>query len=329
MLTPTMDEIWAQVESLRKTAHSQTEQEQWPEYLCKCGGTKTIVFSNGDWSEHILPTCTSCGHCDTEYISDEPEWRGGIDDDGGVTDPSRCGAPTDDRFSTSWSMGTIMNVRSNSSYALKKLARIDHHVSMNYKDRSLFHNYKDFERAGNGLPEHVIRSAEHMYKKFSETKLTRGAVRMGIKANCLLHACKQNGIARSVNEMAASFGIPAKDISRTAEMFRETLSHEEKSEVQITHAADVVNRMFNDLTMIPDEERRRFKMRAVRICENIQECIELMGKTPKTIAATVIYVILENTGYVTKPVICEKCGVSAPTINKLEPVIKLKIKAGV
>ena len=215
------------------------------------------------------------------------------------------------------------------SYALKKLARIDHHISMNYKDRSLFHNYKDFERAGAGMPEFVIRAAEQLYRKFSEEKLTRGAVRMGIKANCLLHVCKREGLARSVDEIARAFGIPARDISRTAEMFRETLSHEEKSAVSITHASSVVNRMFNDLTMIPDEERRRFKMRAVRICESIQECVELMGKTPKTIAATVIYVILENTGYVSKPVICQTCGVSAPTLNKLEPVIKLKIKESV
>lgn len=325
----TMDEIWAQVDTLTLANKAQTEQERWPEYLCMCGGTKTTCISMGDYVERILPTCTSCGRCDTQYVSDEPEWRGGIDDDGEVSDPSRCGAPTDERFSESWSMGTIMNVKSNASYALKKLARIDHHISMNYKDRSLFHNYKDFERAGQGLPEYVIRSAEHMYRKFTGQKLTRGAVRMGIKANCLLYACKCEGIARSVDEIAQAFGIPSKDISRTAELLRESFTHEEKSAVKITHAADVVNRMFNDLTMIPDDERRRFKMRAVRVCEDIQECVELMGKTPKTIAATVIYVILENTGYVTKPVICSTCGVSAPTLNKLEPVIKLKIKGSV
>ena len=95
--------------------------------------------------------------------------------------------------------------------------------------------------------------------------------------------------------------------------------------VSVTQASDLAARMFNDLTMIPDEERRRLRMRTIRICEDIQECVELMGKTPKTIAATVIYVVLEKTGYTTKATISTVCGVSAPTINKIEDIVKLKI----
>jgi transcription initiation factor TFIIIB Brf1 subunit/transcription initiation factor TFIIB len=327
------DFAWAQLDELRSEARlaSTSEINKYSEYLCPCGGTKTMGFSddNLSWTDHTLPTCTSCGRCDDAFISDEPEWRGGMDDDGEVNDPSRCGAPTDDRFSESWSMGTVMSVRSTASYALKKLARIDHHTSMNYKDRSLFHNYQDIERAGKtvmNLPVHVVKEAEHMYRKFGEQKLTRGAVRTGMKANCLLHACKQNNISRSAAEMATAFGIPVKDVSRTSGMFREViLTVTEKSVVSVTQASDLAARMFNDLTMIPDEERRRLRMRTIRICEDIQECVELMGKTPKTIAATVIYVVLEKTGYTTKATISTVCGVSAPTINKIEDIVKLKI----
>lgn len=312
-----MDAVWAQVEQLRPESLKISRDN---EYLCPCGGVK--VFD-------LLPVCTSCGRTDSEYITDEPEWRGGIDDDGEVSDPSRVGAPTDDRFSEAWSMGTIMNVRPNASYALKKLARIDFHTSMNYKDRSLFHNYQDLERAGKhvlNLPVHVVKDSEHMYRKFGEERLTRGAVRMGIKANCLLHACKKNGVARSIQEIADAFGIPAKDISRTTELFRNVVvSKDENSAVCVTLPSNVIVRMFNEFNTIPDEERRRLKMKAIRICEKIQESPELMGKTPKTIAAVVLFVVLENIPGVTKYNVCEKCGVSVPTLNKIEPVIKSMI----
>lgn len=323
-----MEAIWAQALEARASQNEPNESEvqKWPEYLCPCGGVKTMGYSEETmtWSEHTLPTCTSCGRCDSEYVSDEPEWRGGMDDDGEVSDPSRVGAPTDDRFSESWSMGTIMNVRFNASYAQKKLARIDFHTSMNYKDRSLFHNYQDIERAGKhvlSLPPYVVSEAEHMYKKFSQERLTRGAVRMGIKANCLYQACKNNGIARTVPEIAEAFGIPNKDISRTSEMFRDVIDTSAKP--SITRASNVVSRMFNDLTMIPEEDRRRLRCKAVRICEHIQESMALMGKTPKTIAATVIYVLVET---VNKFVICQVCGVSVPTLNKLEPIVRAEIK---
>lgn len=300
--------IWEQMDACIETKLNQ-KPVLYSEYLCTCGGLKDTHTSD-------LPTCMSCGRCDNEYISDEPEWRGGMDDDGKVSDPSRCGAPTDDRFSEMWSMGTIMNVKSTASYALKKLARIDFHTSMNHKDRSLFHNYADIEKAGKDLPKHVVRDAEAMYRKFTAEKLTRGAVRTGIKANCILEACKRNNISRSIAEIADSFGIPTKDVSRTAFMFREVIP----TEVKITMASDVAARMLINFTMIDDESKRRLRMKIIKTCEKIQESNELMGKTPKTIAATVIRIILD--GQVDLNVICDLCGVSAPTIKKVEEVVK-------
>jgi len=59
-------------------------------------------------------------------------------------------------------------------------------------------------------------------------------------------------------------------------------------------------------------------MRVIRICEEIQESNEMMGKTPKTIAAGVIR-------HVTKldvNIVCELCGVSTPTIKKMEIILE-------
>ena len=231
-----------------------------------------------------------------------------MDDDGQVSDPSRCGAPVDSRFSEMWSMGTIMQVKSSASYALKKLARIDFHTSMNHKDRSLFHNYADIEKAGSKLPKFVVREAEEMYRKFTAEKLTRGAVRTGIKANCLLEACKRNNISKSIADIADAFDISTRDISRTADMFRSVIPVQSK----ITMASDIVKTMLNNFTMIDG----RTRMKVIKICEQVQESNELMGKTPKTIAAAVIRHVLEGTVDLTT--VCELCGVSAATLRKVE-----------
>jgi hypothetical protein len=304
--------IWNQVDSFRV---DEPDTPKGTFYICLCGGLKDI-------HESEVPTCTECGRCDSEFISDEPEWRGGIDDDGRVSDPSRVGAPVDDRYSEMWSMGTIMTVRSNASYAMKKLARIDFHTSMNHKDRSLFHNYADIEKAAKDLPKCVVREAEEMYRKFSTEKLTRGAVRTGIKANCLLQACKNNNVSRSIAEMATAFGIPTKDISRTNDIFREVFPVVNEVN-QIVMASDVAARLMNTFD-IPDDVKRRVRMKVIQSCERIQEMPELSGKTPKTIAATVIRVLVEEWADLNQ--VCESCGVSAPTIKKIEGIVRSLLK---
>lgn len=304
--------IWDQVDSLKVDPPIKLSGSF---YICLCGGLK-------DTHESDLPTCMECGRCDNEFISDEPEWRGGIDDDGGVRDPSRVGAPVDERFSEMWSMGTIMTVRSNASYALKKLARIDFHTSMNHKDRSLFHDYASMEKAAKDLPKCVIREAHELYRKFGEKRLTRGAVRTGIKANCLLQACKNNNVSRSIAEMATAFGIPTKDVSRTNDIFREVFPVVNEVN-QIVMASDVAARLMNTFD-IPDDVKRRVRMKVIQSCEKIQEMPELSGKTPKTIAATVIRVLVEE--WIDLNTVCDVCGVSAPTIKKIEGIVRKLLK---
>jgi transcription initiation factor TFIIB len=310
-------EVWLQLDLIQQDSETQT-QPSFSEWICDCGGTKVMGFSDGNGhTEHCLPTCTLCGKIDKEYISDEPEWRGGMDDDGAVSDPSRCGAPMDDRFSEMWSLGSKMTVGYHSSYAQKKLARIDFHTSMNHKDRSLFHNYADIEKAGTNLPKYVISEAQHMFKSFTQQKLTRGSIRMGIKANCLLQACKQNNIARTVDEIAEMFRISAKDITRTSDLLREFVK---PTKNEITMASNIIVHMISKFSCIEHVVLRKLTRTCINKCEQIQENPELLGRTPKTISATIIVIMTEE--YVDKNTACVLCDVSYPTVKKLEDIIR-------
>ena len=309
-----MDAIWASLEMARGAPPEETLKLRDP-WECECGGPRCFNDDN-------MPVCMECGRVDAIFISEEPEWRGGMDDNGAVSDPSRVGAPTNlDHFSQGWNTGTIMTVKHSGTYANKRLARINFHLSMNHKDRSLFHSYAEMDRIGKGvleLPDSIMYSAKIKYKHFSEETLTRGAVRVGVKANCIFQACKEAGLSRTTQEIAAAFNIPVRDMARTTETF---LEQNPDQQVIVTTPADLIPRFFNSVKAVPESERGRTKCRMVDRCKALEECSHLQGRTPKAVAATVMYMMLGKTWGVTKQELAAICEVSVPTIMKLEALV--------
>jgi transcription initiation factor TFIIIB Brf1 subunit/transcription initiation factor TFIIB len=266
-----------------------------------------------------LPTCPGCGRVDEAFVSDEPEWRSGADEDHG--DPSRVGAPVNtDHFSEAWGRTTYMTPQRGASYATKRMARIHQHASMNHRDRALFHAYAELDRIGKGilgLPDVVMYSVKIKYKAFNEAVLTRGAVRNGIKANCVLQACHEYGCSRTTQEIAEAFGIPARDLSRTSNMYQEQVP---ETAVHVTTAADLVHRFFNDVQDVPDAERGRLRMRIITRCRELEDRVELMGRTPKAVACAVMAQVLGDR--VSRATLCKICDISLPTLTKIEALVK-------
>lgn len=298
-----MDHIWNQLdECLNSKTVTQNEKED--PYICACGGVKTYRYE--------FPTCTSCGRVDDFLLSEEPEWIGGPDDE---DDPSRVGAPSNTvLYSEAWGMGTLIKGH-------QKMANINLHMNMNHRDRALHHAYSQFENICKGklkLNDVIIEQAKIIYRKFNSEKLTRGAVRSGIKANCVLFACKEHGVKRTLQEISAAFGIPVKDISRTSDMFNEVTGEETGK----TQSSDIISRIFNEITFIEDSDKGRVRMRVIKACKDAQDDPNLMGKTPKGIASAVIYRTLIDLGYnVDRATIANMCDVSVPTLTKIEKIL--------
>ena len=321
-MTVALDQAWEAFDQLRATGAETCQCPERADWECVCGGTK-LLNSDG------LPTCMDCGRSEFSYMSDEPEWNGGPGDDGVSCDPSRVGAPSNlDHFSASWNTGTIMTVRASASASLKRLARINFHTSMNHKDRSLFHSYAEMDRVGKqilNLPDNVMYAAKIKYKHFSEQTLTRGAIRVGVKANCIFQACRDFNVARTTQEIAAAFAIPVRDMARTTEIF---LDQVPEARGAVTTPADLIPRFWNELTCVPEAERGRLKMRAVSTCKKLEDSSGLQGRTPKAVACAVIWTILKEKGVpVTKADLCKICDVSVPTLTKLEAIVMKDLKA--
>ena len=299
--------IWSQVDTLLP---KENEEKSVNMNFCReCSGVKVI-------SPEGLPTCSDCGLVDSYFVDDTAEWTSGVTDDGKVNDPSRCGNPNanPELFSQHWGKGTIISTQRGATYENKRMAKINFHMSMNHKDRSLFHAYKDIDEACHTLPEVVLKDAKMFYRKFNDGKLTRGAVRLGIKANCVLYACRLAQHPRTTKEIADMFGIQSKDISRTTQMFKDTIMGVTEKNY-VTKAFDVMQRLLNSFDVTRDE-----RLKCNKMCTKTEDCVDLMSKTPNSVASAIIYMVLSPK--VTRAEMCEKCSVSVPTLNKIETIIK-------
>ena len=312
-----LERVWADFDLLRVQAEPLTEPTSNVEqYLCRfCGGPKTF-----DGTEMDLPTCMECGVQDDAFVSDEPEWRTGADLDSGGADPTRVGAPIKtDLFSAAWGMNTMIAGKS-------KMARLNLHASMNHKDRALFYAYAEITRICKDvlkLTDNVIYDATIKYRAFNSAVLTRGAVRNGIKANCVFQACRENNVSRTTKEIADAFQIPSRDISRTFDMYQE---QNPDTTIHVTQSADLIPRFINGISCIPESDRGRVKCKIVKVCKSLEECVELMGRTPKAIACAVIYMVLSQLNLKPdKKEICRICEVSEPTLTKIEVIVKKEL----
>tara|TARA_Y100000389_G_scaffold160665_1_gene162897 strand:+ start:4886 stop:5860 length:975 start_codon:yes stop_codon:yes gene_type:complete len=305
---PTLATIWSILDEIRPNKKA-TLKPMDNRFCNKCSNYKTLM------REGMI--CTTCGMVDESYIDDTPEWTSGVTDDGRVSDPSRCTIPAANQelFSESWGKGTVISTKNSSNYEIKRMAKINFHSSMNHKDRSLFHAYRDIDEACINIPEGVLKDAKTLYKKFNEGKLTRGAVRSGIKANCVLYACRLAGIPRTTKEIANMFGIQCKDISRTTQMFTETIQSDKTQKNYVTKPHNLLSRLLNSFDVTREE-----RLKCNKMCNDLDDCVDLMSKSPNSVSTAVIFMALNHR--ISKNEICEKCSVSVPTLNKIVIIIK-------
>ncbi len=319
-----VEQSWSVFDQLRSEQNAKLFEVD-EEYFCRfCGGVKASGFDEHGMSID-LPTCTICGVVDDTFISQEPEWRTGADHEGG--DPCRVGAPENlDHFSQAWNMGTLIKKQWSTKRNIGSLLMRQLQSNVNHKDRSLWHAYNEMDRIGItilNLPSSIMYDAKIKYRTFNQNVLTRGAVRNGIKANCIFQACREHGVARTTQEIADAFNIPARDISRTFELYQK---QNPEKEVHVIGPADLIGRFFNAVTTVPGEHRGRIKMKIIQACKSLDESVKLMGRTPKAVACAVMYVMLAKMGFpVSKAEICKICDVSGPTLTKIESIVKSEL----
>tara|TARA_R110002096_G_scaffold83167_2_gene193120 strand:- start:4773 stop:5729 length:957 start_codon:yes stop_codon:yes gene_type:complete len=277
----------------------------------------------GDDGGKIAGVCRACGLCDNNNIHDGAEWVSGVDESGKAHDPSRVGMPSDPLYSDNWGKTLMIKTDWKTRQKYGFMARLNFHGGMNHRDRALWKSYNEFDTVGKenlNLTANIVTAAKGYYKKFSESQLTRGAVRSGIKANCLFWACKDNGVPRTTQEIATAFNISTKDISRTFDNAREVIKPRSNG---VTRPVDMIPRIFGELDLHMDKGAHRISQKCKTAASLVAECPTLMGKTPSAVASVTIYRVLLNTDYeITKDDIARAANISMATINKIDNIVK-------
>ena len=248
--------------------------------------------------DYDFDVCRSCGFIDPNQICEEQEWRDFQPDSGasGNVSQSRVGMASNPLFSERFTQSTVMQLGFNATYAQRRLRKFDFHQVSNHKDRSLNVVYVKIDHVCTLIPvsSQIAATAKQMYKYFVQHgPITRGHVRLGIIACCILLSCKFHDVTRSSHEVQAGFVDYVDDpkectklIGKHKEQFFKVMENNEvvmAVKNRTIEATCMVGRMMSELHDLPDTDRRRLTARARKILNEIRKYPEMDSKTPKAV----------------------------------------------
>jgi transcription initiation factor TFIIB len=280
-------------------------------------------YANGDL------VCTNCGIVNTSHLIDETaEWNYGAPDSTGP-DPSRCGAPTNSLFEQSSMSTMISGGRQNSL-----MQRIHRQGCMNYVERARYHVCESIQKmagdAGNLLPI-IVEDAKHLYKTLSEKKLSRGSVRQGLIACCILYSCKSHKVNRSIREISQMCNVDVSTINKSVKIFEDVMQFEIKAmNASVATGFHSLVVRYVDFFNIDKTTKRTLMKQATLLHDNVEKDGILQGKTPSAItSATLCYTLSKMGIQVNKADVSTQHKVSIVTLNKIIGILKNYEEGGI
>jgi transcription initiation factor TFIIB len=277
--------------------------------LCSFCGQDSIYIIKGTC------ICKKCGTINGIKIDTSAEWRYYGSDDSKYSDPNRCGMPTNVLLPES-SLGSTIAFKNNESYEMKKIRNYHMWNTMPYKERSLYNVFDIIQvRAlNNGINSCIIEEAKALYKKISETKISRGEPRKGIIASCIYKACILNGSPRSTHEIAAIFKISTKNMTRGCKKFDSIMNYSKNENINISgsRSIDFIRRFCSHLNI-----NTNIQDVCKVVCLNAEKHNIVSKCIPPSVATGSIYLVCNLLNIdISKKDISEQCKISEVTISK-------------
>lgn len=269
-----------------------------------------------------LNVCTSCGDTLPCTLDESPEWMYARSSEEYKRDPSRCGCPLNPLLEKS-SMSTMIKSKSYSF-----MNKLHHQMSMDHVERSLFHVFEQITRIAidkANLPTNVIEQAKYYYKIISERKLSRGDIRQGLIACCILYACKYYKVSRSSKEISQICDIKVTLLNKTHKIFihkmYDILEKDHLFNSQI-NTNDMIPRYCNSLTL--DKDLENILLKKVYLLDNfIKDNSLLDGKTPSSVVCgIIIYICKLNSIHLDKKKFVKEHNISIVTVNKVVKAVE-------
>ncbi|EDK43378.1 transcription initiation factor IIB [Lodderomyces elongisporus NRRL YB-4239] len=277
-------------------------------------------FSEGDI------VCGSCGLVLSDRMVDtRSEWRTFSNDDQNGDDPSRVGDAGNPLLDTE-DLSTMISYVPDNTKAGRELTRAQQKSLVDKKDNALAAAYVKISQMCDGyqLPKIVQDGAKEVYKMVYEEKSLRGKSQESIMAASIFIGCRKAKVARLFKEIWALTNVPKKEIGKVFRIMDRIIqenhaanpqtaayySHENIQTTQ-TSAEDLIRRFCSHLGL-----NTQVTNAAEHIARRAKEVGVLAGRSPTTIAATVIYMACMVFGIDMPPSkISDKTGVSDGTIK--------------
>lgn len=273
------------------------------ENLCEYCGSDNIVLEDGNF------ICKECNCITDRFIDNQAEWRYYGCDDNKSSDPTRCGAPVNELLPDS-SLGSIISSKMYESYAMKLIRKYHMWNSMSYKERSLYNIFDNItvNAMNYGISSSIIEEAKNLYKKLSESKISRGDNRSGLIASSIYMSCKSNKVPRSAKEIAKIFNLKTTTMTKGCKKFNDIMN----MNLESSTAEDFIHRFSSKLNL-PHEIRDICK----EVIKKAEELNVISENTPPSIAAASIYLCISVCDLdITKKTVCEACELSMVTLSK-------------
>ena len=312
------DEIWKQMKELSSEDNEHIDDKN--EMICDTCGSFSLFHDNKTGSQ----VCTDCGSIKTTLFDDTAEWSFGVNENG-KKDPARCGCPSNPLLEKS-SLST--SIKSTNNTLMK---RLHSQMSMDHVERSLFHVFEMINRlcVDNGnLHSNVIEQAKFYYKTISQRKLSRGVIRQGLIACCIMYACKYGHVNRSIKEISKMCNVSVPVLNKTNKLFiehmRDILSKDNVLN-QSTTTIDLIPRYCNSLGLNKNLEQH-FMRRLYILDKHIKTSELLNGKTPSSIASGMIMFLCKvNNIDIDRKLFVNTQNISIVTMNKILRIIEINV----
>lgn len=270
---------------------------------CEFCGSIHALLDGGNY------ICQDCDAIVCRFIDTTAEWRYFGGDDARGADPTRCGLPVNELLPDS-SLGSIIGFGGRETHIIRIMRKYHMWNSMSYKERTLYNVFDTLtvNAMNSGISKSILDEAKMLYKKLSETKLSRGESRSGLIASSIYMSCKTNKVPRSAKEIAKIFNLKVTTMTKGCKRFQELM----KMNMESTAAVDFVFRFCSRLSF--DKQKRDMCMNVVVKSEELGVVSE---NTPPSIAAGSIYLcnMLFDWG-VNKKEMAAACEISQVTILK-------------
>jgi transcription initiation factor TFIIB len=259
----------------------------------ECGSTR--IMRDYECAEIV---CMDCGFVVAAKIADRgPEWR--AFDDEQRAKRTRVGAPLTytihdkglstmidwhdrDIYGKSLSPGQKAQV-----YRLRKWQRRIR-VS-DATERNLAFALSEITKIANNLnlPKNILETASVIYRKAVKERLIRGRSIQGVTAAAIYLACRQCGLARTLEEIAQASSVPKKEVGRSYRFLIRELNYS----IPPLKPSQYITKFSNQLTMQGKVEEIAHKILAAA-----KELKLTSGRGPTGIAAAASYIASVLTG---------------------------------